>query len=57
MVKFLLEHLQKSGCIVGDRYIKAVICDKQMAGGYVRGEGVHTPMSLFFVVNFQVNWL
>ncbi|KAH7514711.1 hypothetical protein FEM48_Zijuj11G0119400 [Ziziphus jujuba var. spinosa] len=40
MVKFLLEHLQKSGCVVGDKFIKAVNCDKQIAGGYVRGEGI-----------------
>ena len=40
MVKFLLEHLEKSGCPIGDRFIKPVYCDKQIAGGYVRGEGV-----------------
>lgn len=40
MVKFLLEHLEKSGCGIGDKFIKAVHCDKQISGGYVRGEGV-----------------
>ncbi|PON39669.1 Peptidase M76, ATP [Trema orientale] len=40
MAKFLLEHLEKSGCPVGDRFIEAVYCDKQIAGGYVRGEGI-----------------
>ncbi|XP_043719180.1 mitochondrial inner membrane protease ATP23 [Telopea speciosissima] len=39
-VKFLKEHLEKAGCILGDKFIKAVHCDKQMAGGYVRGEGI-----------------
>ncbi|KAK9108334.1 hypothetical protein Syun_024345 [Stephania yunnanensis] len=39
-VKFLREHLQKSGCFVGDSFIKAVNCDKQISGGYVRGEGI-----------------
>lgn len=40
MVKFLMEHLEKSGCGIGDKFIKAVHCDKQISGGYVRGEGV-----------------
>ncbi|KAL6209555.1 hypothetical protein ACLB2K_020495 [Fragaria x ananassa] len=40
MVKFLLEHLDKSGCAVGDGFIKAVHCDKEFGGGYTRGEGV-----------------
>uniref|UniRef100_A0A803R3B6 Mitochondrial inner membrane protease ATP23 n=1 Tax=Cannabis sativa TaxID=3483 RepID=A0A803R3B6_CANSA len=40
MVKFLLEHLEKSGCAIGERFIKAVHCNKQIAGGYVRGEGI-----------------
>jgi hypothetical protein len=44
MVKFLREHLEKAGCVVGDNFIKAVHCKKLISGGYVRGEGV-----LFFV--------
>lgn len=40
MVKFLLEHLEKSGCAVGDGFIKAVHCEKKIAGGYTRGGGV-----------------
>ncbi|KGN51337.1 mitochondrial inner membrane protease ATP23 [Cucumis sativus] len=40
MVKFLMEHLEKSGCGIGDRFIKAVHCEKQISGGYVRGEGI-----------------
>ncbi|XP_057983705.1 mitochondrial inner membrane protease ATP23 isoform X2 [Malania oleifera] len=39
-VKFLVEHLAKAGCGVGDQFIKAVHCDKQISGGYVRGEGI-----------------
>ncbi|XP_021596042.1 mitochondrial inner membrane protease ATP23 isoform X2 [Manihot esculenta] len=40
MVKFLKEHLEKAGCGVGDNFIKAVNCDKEISGGYVRGEGI-----------------
>ncbi|KAL5549844.1 hypothetical protein UlMin_000020 [Ulmus minor] len=39
MVKFLLEHLEKSGCGIGDGFIKAVNCTKKIAGGYARGKG------------------
>ncbi|XP_058072708.1 mitochondrial inner membrane protease ATP23 isoform X2 [Magnolia sinica] len=39
-VKFLREHLEKAGCIIGEKFIKAVDCDKQISGGYVRGEGI-----------------
>nr|POE57717.1 mitochondrial inner membrane protease atp23 [Quercus suber] len=39
IVKFLREHLEKSGCVLGDKFIKAVHCNKQISGGYVRGEG------------------
>ncbi|KAL0014449.1 hypothetical protein SO802_001518 [Lithocarpus litseifolius] len=39
-VKFLREHLEKSGCVLGDKFIKAVHCKKQISGGYVRGEGI-----------------
>ncbi|KAL8153819.1 hypothetical protein V2J09_011579 [Rumex salicifolius] len=40
MVKFLREHLGKAGCDIGNNFIKAVNCDKQMAGGYTRGDGI-----------------
>lgn len=39
-MKFLRQHLEKAGCGFGDKFIKAVHCDKKIAGGYVRGEGV-----------------
>ncbi|XP_021899727.1 uncharacterized protein LOC110816022 [Carica papaya] len=40
MVKFLKEQMEKAGCVVGENFIKAVHCDKQISGGYVRGQGV-----------------
>ncbi|KAF9595480.1 hypothetical protein IFM89_000398 [Coptis chinensis] len=40
MVKFLREHLYKSGCYVGNNFIKAVNCEKEVAGGYVPGKGI-----------------
>ncbi|CAA2988835.1 mitochondrial inner membrane protease ATP23 [Olea europaea subsp. europaea] len=40
MVKFLKEHLEKSGCNIGSNFIKAVRCDKKVSGGYLRGEGI-----------------
>ncbi|XP_016552652.1 mitochondrial inner membrane protease ATP23 isoform X2 [Capsicum annuum] len=40
MVKFLKEHLEKSGCRIGDNFIKAIHCDKKVSGGYVRGHGI-----------------
>ncbi|KAL5187642.1 Mitochondrial inner membrane protease ATP23 [Glycine soja] len=40
MVRFLRERLEKAGCAVGDNFFKAVTCDEEMAGAYVRREGV-----------------
>ncbi|KAJ1418703.1 Peptidase M76, ATP23 [Sesbania bispinosa] len=40
MVRFLRERLEKAGCAVGDNFFKAVPCDQQMAGAYVRGKGI-----------------
>ncbi|XP_061341868.1 mitochondrial inner membrane protease ATP23-like [Gastrolobium bilobum] len=39
-VKFLREHLEKAGCLIGDNFIKAVNCEQKVAGGYTRGEGI-----------------
>ncbi|OMO69219.1 Peptidase M76, ATP23 [Corchorus olitorius] len=36
----LKAHLEKSGCIVGDNFIKAIKCNREMVGGYVPGKGV-----------------
>lgn len=40
MVKFLKEHMEKAGCTLGDKFIQAVWCNDQVAGGYIRGRGV-----------------
>ncbi|TKY46473.1 Mitochondrial inner membrane protease ATP23 [Spatholobus suberectus] len=40
MVRFLRERLEKAGCAVGDNFFKAVTCNDEIAGAYVRGEGV-----------------
>lgn len=40
MVKFLKEHLEKSGCRIGDNFIRAVHCNKMASGFYVRGLGI-----------------
>ncbi|ERN13696.1 hypothetical protein AMTR_s00049p00146280 [Amborella trichopoda] len=39
-VKFLKENLEKAGCRIGEDFVKAVECDKQISGGYVRGDGI-----------------
>jgi len=38
-VKFLREHLEKAGCSVNRNFFKAIECDKQISGGYLREEG------------------
>lgn len=53
-VKFLMEHLEKSGCIVKDDFIKAVTCDKEVSGGYSRGQGI-TVCSNYMNVQDEVN--
>ncbi|XP_058734929.1 mitochondrial inner membrane protease ATP23-like [Vicia villosa] len=40
IVKFLREHLDKSGCPVQDNFFKAIHCDKLQASGYIPGEGI-----------------
>ncbi|EPS71903.1 hypothetical protein M569_02859, partial [Genlisea aurea] len=39
-VKFLKEHLENSGCIIGNNFIKAHHCKESTAGGYMPGEGI-----------------
>ncbi|KAK2969766.1 hypothetical protein RJ639_020322 [Escallonia herrerae] len=41
MVKFLKEHMEKAGCSIGDKFIKAVHCEQQNSGFYVPGDGIH----------------
>ncbi|KAL1812255.1 hypothetical protein ACET3Z_022320 [Daucus carota] len=40
MVKFLREQMGKTGCNIGDNFIKAVACENSVAGGYISGEGI-----------------
>lgn len=47
MVKFLKENLEKSGCSVGDKFIRAIHCNKVVSGGYARDEGVRICVSFF----------
>jgi len=61
MVRFLRERLEKAGCAVGDNFFKAVTCDEEMAGAYVRREGVLISLfsllllfCLFIRVNFEL---
>ena len=58
MVKFLKDHLEKSGCAIGDNFIKAVHCDMKISGGYVRGAGVLTFCSYrYFSLSYLlVQW-
>ena len=48
MVKFLREHMDKSGCVLGDKFIKAVRCNKKIGGGSTRGHGVFNIYSIVF---------
>ena len=48
MVKFLREHLEKYGCVLGDKFIKAVRCNKKIGGGYTRGHGVFNCIQYLF---------
>ncbi|CAI0457154.1 unnamed protein product [Linum tenue] len=40
MVKFLRENLEKAGCGIGDKFIKAVHCDGSYSGGFTPGKGI-----------------
>ncbi|CAN1188015.1 Mitochondrial inner membrane protease ATP23 [Linum perenne] len=40
MVKFLREHLEKAGCGIGDKFIRAVHCDGNYSGGFTPGKGI-----------------
>ncbi|XP_057802621.1 mitochondrial inner membrane protease ATP23-like isoform X2 [Salvia miltiorrhiza] len=39
-VRFLKEHLEKSGCSIGTNFVRAVNCKERIAGRYVRGSGI-----------------
>ncbi|KAG5568060.1 hypothetical protein H5410_064924 [Solanum commersonii] len=49
MVKFLKEHLEKSGCRIGDNFIKASHCDQKISGGYARGRGLPNSIETLWV--------
>jgi len=59
MVRFLRERLEKAGCAVGDNFFKAITCNQEVAGSYVRGEGVGyfyflVHLLLLFVFSFKL---
>ncbi|KAL1211495.1 Mitochondrial inner membrane protease ATP23 [Cardamine amara subsp. amara] len=54
IVKFLMEQMDKSGCRVGDNFIKAVVCTGPVAGGYTKGRGI-TVCSNYLTIQDEVN--
>ncbi|KAG5521839.1 hypothetical protein RHGRI_034164 [Rhododendron griersonianum] len=54
MVKFLKEHLEKAGCGFEEKFINAVHCDKEISGGYTRGEGFLKSYNPFHNSQFNV---
>lgn len=47
-----MEQMEKSGCRVGDNFVKAVVCTGPVAGGYTKGRGVVKTFFGFFNVFF-----
>ncbi|ESQ49757.1 hypothetical protein EUTSA_v10021562mg [Eutrema salsugineum] len=54
IVKFLMEQMEKSGCRVGDNFVKAVVCTGPVAGGFTRGRGI-TVCSNYLTIQDEVN--
>ncbi|CAN8269722.1 unnamed protein product [Cochlearia groenlandica] len=54
IVKFLMEQMEKSGCRVGDNFIKAVVCTGPVAGGFTKGRGI-TVCSNYLTIQDEVN--
>ncbi|AAF01592.1 putative peptidase M76, ATP23 [Arabidopsis thaliana] len=54
IVKFLMEQMEKSGCRVGDNFVKAVVCTGPVAGGYTKGRGI-TVCSNYLTIQDEVN--
>ncbi|KAF3607743.1 hypothetical protein DY000_02051572 [Brassica cretica] len=52
IVKFMMEQMEKSGCRVGDNFVKAVVCTGPVAGGYTKGRGVVKTFFVFFYSQF-----
>lgn len=46
-----MEQMEKSGCRVGDNFVKAVVCTGPVAGGFTRGKGV--KRNCFHVSSFS----
>ncbi|XP_013584115.1 PREDICTED: mitochondrial inner membrane protease ATP23-like [Brassica oleracea var. oleracea] len=54
IVKFLMGQMEKSGCRVGDNFVKAVVCTGPVAGGYTKGRGI-TVCSNYLTIQDEVN--
>ncbi|CAH8360050.1 unnamed protein product [Eruca vesicaria subsp. sativa] len=54
IVKFLMEQMEKSGCRVGDNFVKAVKCTGPVAGGFTKGRGI-TVCSNYLTIQDEVN--
>ncbi|WZY96490.1 hypothetical protein YC2023_068819 [Brassica napus] len=54
IVKFLMEQMEKSGCRVGDNFVKAVVCTGLVAGGYTKGVKI-TVCSNYLTIQDEVN--
>ncbi|XP_047937664.1 mitochondrial inner membrane protease atp23-like [Salvia hispanica] len=39
-VKFVMESLEKCGCSIGSKFIRAVTCGRPASGGFERGDGI-----------------
>jgi inner membrane protease ATP23 len=49
-----MEQMEKSGCRVGDNFVKAVVCTGPVAGGYTKGRGI-TVCSNYLTIQDEVN--
>ncbi|KAJ4869024.1 Ku70-binding family protein [Raphanus sativus] len=54
IVKYLMEQMEKSGCRVGDNFVKAVVCTGPVAGGFTKGRGI-TVCSNYLTIQDEVN--
>lgn len=49
MVKFLRENLEISACSNGDKFIKAMNCDKKINGGFSLEEVTFLQLHLLYI--------
>lgn len=47
-----MEQMEKSGCRVGDNFVKAVVCTGPVAGGFTKGRGVNTALQCSRALDF-----